>query len=71
MIKNRYPPAPHDLLPILIEGKEIEEEIGAACVAYSDGNWVGFGYNIAKLVKTLIGDGVAAQLHEIPALVEA
>ena len=43
-----------EVLHILIEGVHIEEEIGAACTDWSDDNWVGFGYNIAKLVKTLL-----------------
>jgi len=42
-----------ELLHILIEGVHIENEVGDACLDYSSGNWVGFGYNIAKLVKTL------------------
>jgi hypothetical protein len=43
-----------ELLHILIEGVHIENEVGDACVDYGDGNWVGFGYNVAKLVKTLL-----------------
>ena len=43
-----------DLLTIVIDGVQIEDEIGDACQDYSDGNWVGFGYNVAKLVKTLV-----------------
>ena len=43
-----------ELLHILIEGVHIENEVGDACVDYGDGNWAGFGYNIAKLVKTLL-----------------
>merc|ERR1711907_749101 len=43
-----------ELLHILIEGVHIEEEVGDACVDYGNGNWAGFGYNIAKLVKTLL-----------------
>jgi hypothetical protein len=42
------------LLKILIDGVEIEEEIGDACQDYSSGNWVGFGYNVAKIVKSLL-----------------
>ena len=41
--------------------------MGQACVDYSNGNWVGFGYNIIKLVKTLIGDA-ALTMREIPAI---
>ena len=44
-----------EALRILIEGVAIEQEVGTACLDYSQGNWVGFGYNIAKLVKTLVG----------------
>jgi hypothetical protein len=44
-----------ELLKILIDGVQIENELGDACLDFSQGNWVGFGYNIAKLVKTLIG----------------
>merc|ERR1711924_398537 len=43
-----------DVLRILIDGVEIENEIGAACVDWSDDNWVGFGYNIIQLVKHLL-----------------
>jgi len=43
-----------ELLKILIDGVEIENELGDACLDYSQGNWVGFGYNIAKLIKTLV-----------------
>jgi len=56
-----------ELLTILIKGVEIEQEVGEACVDYSDGNWVGFGYNIAKLVKTLVGV-TATEALERPAL---
>jgi len=31
------------------------KEVGNALLDYSDGNWVGFGYNLIKLVKTLLG----------------
>ena len=51
-----------DLLTILIKGVEIEQEVGQACLDYSDANWVGFGYNIAKLVKTLVGEAALAAL---------
>jgi len=53
-----------EVLRILIDGVEIEREVGAACVDYSDGNWVGFGYNIAKLVKTLVGDDALLALKQ-------
>jgi len=43
-----------EMLHILIDGVHIEQEIGQACTDYAHGNWVGFGYNIAKLVKTLV-----------------
>lgn len=42
-----------ELLHILIDGVHIENEVGNACVDYGSGNWVGFGYNLAMLVKTL------------------
>jgi len=56
-----------EALRILIKGVEIEQEVGDACIDYSDGDWVGFGYNIAKLVKTLLGDAALTKL-EAPAL---
>ncbi|KAL1524207.1 hypothetical protein AB1Y20_019115 [Prymnesium parvum] len=59
-----------DVLKILIDGVEIEQEIGSACLDYSEGNWVGFGYNLAKLVKTLIGDAASVAL-ERPAITAA
>jgi len=43
-----------ELLKILIDGVQIETEVGDACLDYSQGNWVGFGYNLMKLIKTLI-----------------
>jgi len=43
-----------DVLKILINGVQIENEIGSACVDYGDGNWVGFGYNIIALIKNLL-----------------
>lgn len=43
-----------DILKILIEGVQIENEIGDACTDFADKNWPGFGYNIMKLVKTLL-----------------
>jgi hypothetical protein len=43
-----------DILKILIDGVEIENEIGAACVDWSDDNWVGFGYNVIQLIKHLL-----------------
>ena len=49
-----------ELLKILIDGVEIEDEIGDACQDYSSGNWIGFGYNVAKIVKTLL----AAQTYK-------
>ena len=52
---------------ILIKGVEIEQEIGEACLDYSNGNWVGFGYNIAKLIKALIGDAALTTV-EVPAI---
>ena len=43
-----------DVLKILINGVEIENEIGSACVDWSNGNWVGFGYNVIALIKNLL-----------------
>ena len=43
-----------ELLHILIEGKHIEQEIGDACVSFSGHNYPGFGYNLARLIKTLV-----------------
>jgi hypothetical protein len=43
-----------ELLKIVIDGVQIENEVGDACLDYSQGNWVGFGYNIAKLTRTLL-----------------
>jgi len=56
-----------EVLHIIIDGVEIEREVGAACVDYSEGNWVGFGYNLAKLVQTLIGSDWRLSLEQ-PAL---
>jgi hypothetical protein len=43
-----------EVLHILIDGVQIENEIGDACEDYADQNWPGFGYNLAKLVETLV-----------------
>merc|ERR1711865_487906 len=43
-----------DVLKILINGVEIENEIGSACIDYSADNWVGFGYNLIALIKNLL-----------------
>jgi len=43
-----------ELLKILINGVQIENEIGAACVDFGDSNWVGFGYNLMKLIRALL-----------------
>ena len=43
-----------ELLQILINGVHIENEIADACQDWTDKNWAGFGYNIAKLIKTLV-----------------
>lgn len=44
-----------ELLHILIEGVKVEDEIGSALTCWADENWPGFGYNLAKLLKTLLG----------------
>lgn len=43
-----------ELLHIIINGVKIEEEIGSACDDFSKDNWPGFGFNLAKLIKTLL-----------------
>jgi hypothetical protein len=43
-----------EVLKILINGVEIETEIGAACIDYSENNWIGFGYNVIELIKNLL-----------------
>jgi len=43
-----------EVLKILIDGVEIENEIGTACIDYSEDNWIGFGYNIIELIKNLL-----------------
>ena len=40
-----------EVLHILIEGVHVEQELGAAMVDYGNNNWVGFGYNPAKLIN--------------------
>merc|ERR1712217_265534 len=51
--------APHvaiveEVLKIVIEGVSIEREIAAALEDFGAKNWPGFGYNVIKLVKTLL-----------------
>jgi len=43
-----------EVLKILIDGVQIEDEIGDACEDYAAQNWPGFGYNLAKLIETLV-----------------
>jgi len=43
-----------ELLHVLIEGKKIEDEIGDACDAFASKNYPGFGFNLARLIKTLL-----------------
>lgn len=43
-----------ELIKILIDGVQIEDEIGIALDDFADDNWVGFGYNVAKLIKLLV-----------------
>lgn len=43
-----------EALHILINGVHIEQDIGDACVDFGNKNYAGFGYNIAKLIKTLV-----------------
>lgn len=43
-----------ELLHILIDGRHIEQEIGDACLAFGGHNYPAFGFNLAKLIKTLL-----------------
>jgi tetratricopeptide (TPR) repeat protein len=43
-----------EILKILIDGVEIEREIANALEDWSEHNWAGFGYNLIKLVKSLL-----------------
>jgi hypothetical protein len=43
-----------EVLHILVNGVHIEQELGDACVDFGNKNYVGFGYNIAKLIRTLV-----------------
>jgi hypothetical protein len=42
------------LLHIIIEGVHIEHELGAALTDFGASNWVGFGWEVASLIKTLL-----------------
>merc|ERR1712241_1587544 len=42
-----------DLLKILIDGVQIENEVANALDDWSSSNWVGVGYNLIRLFKTL------------------
>jgi len=50
-----------ELLKIFINGVAIEREVANAFEDWADGNWPGFGYNVAKLVKTLFLSQSAVQ----------
>ena len=43
-----------ELLHIIVNGVKIENEIGDACTDFGNDNWPGFGFNIARLAKTLL-----------------
>ena len=43
-----------ELLHIVIESVHLENEIGDACDDYANKNYVGFGYNVARLIYTLV-----------------
>lgn len=42
------------LVHILIDSVDIARDVGNACVDYENDNWAGFGFNLAKLIKTLL-----------------
>mmetsp|Transcript_41978 Transcript_41978/g.78506 ORF Transcript_41978/g.78506 Transcript_41978/m.78506 type:complete len:820 (+) Transcript_41978:69-2528(+) len=51
--------APHiaivqEVLKIVIDGVAIEREVAAALEDFGAKNWPGFGYNVIKLIKTLL-----------------
>jgi len=43
-----------EVLHILVHGKEIADEIGDACVDFGEEKYVRFGFDLAKLIKTLL-----------------
>jgi hypothetical protein len=43
-----------EVLHIVIEGKKIEDEIGDACDSFAKHNYPSFGFNLARLIKTLL-----------------
>lgn len=43
-----------ELLHIVINGVKIENEIGNACTAFAQDNYPSFGFNLARLIKTLL-----------------
>lgn len=49
-----------EILHIVINGVHIEEEIHQACTCFADSNWPCMGYNLMKLVKTLVITETAA-----------
>jgi hypothetical protein len=42
------------ILHILINGVHIEKELSSALIDFSQDNWVGFGWEVASLIKTLL-----------------
>ena len=48
-----------EILKIIVQGVEIEREVSEACADYANSNFVGFGYNLAKLLKKTAGFGKA------------
>jgi len=53
-----------EILKILIDGVQIEEEIASALEDYADQNWAGFGYNLIKLIKTLLKSEQVKQMPD-------
>eukprot|EP00941_MAST-03F_sp_MAST-3F-sp1_P005711 g5711.t1 len=43
-----------ETVKIVLHGVEITEEISASCSDFANQNWVGFGYELAKLIKDLL-----------------
>lgn len=50
-----------EVLKIVIDGVTIEREIAAALEDFGEKNWPGFGYNLIKLVKTLLVSKAGSQ----------
>jgi len=58
-----------EILKIIVKGVPVEREIAAALEDFGANNWPGFGYNLIKVMKTLLVSEKSEQLTQTEAIV--